>query len=107
MRALIYSQRPNTSTSHFDIIWSIYELQKEIPIDIETQQFESHLDTNDPTRILTRWERLNYEVDLGAKEYLKYILLTGIKPEENIYGTQWRVSINGKYLHKKTKRKNI
>ena len=78
-------------------------------VDLWTTERDSHQHQDSasgisyPTRILTRWEQLNYEVDLGSKEYLHYILHTGIKPEEKLYGLQWRVSINGKYLHKKIK----
>ena len=70
LRALIYSQQSNTGISHFDLIWAIYDLRKEILITIVTQQVKSHLDTKEPGRKLNRWEILNCEADQGAKEIM-------------------------------------
>ena len=53
LRALTYDQRPNTNTSQFDLIWAIYDLQKDIPITIKTEKVESHLDEKYPNRELT------------------------------------------------------
>ena len=103
--ALVYSQRLNTVISHFCLIWSIYDLQKTIALEISIQHVEPHLDTKHRRRILNQWEKLNCEVDRGAKEYLQFILASKILPEERLYGPQWRVSIDGVYVHKKLNKK--
>ena len=105
LRALVYNQHPNTGTSNFDIIWAIYNICRDLPIDIKTQQVEAHLDKRDLNRILNRWERLNCRADIRAKEFVYYVLLTKGKPVTRLYGLQWRVSINGDFIHKKLREK--
>ena len=79
--------------------------QEESSPEIDTAQVEAHLDTKDPCRPLTRLEKLNCVVDQGAKEYLQYILATGKKTFEILYGTQWRMTIDGVAVNKKIKEK--
>ena len=101
--AVIYENRPTTSHPNFDILWSIFELKDEIPIDIGWQHVYGHQDEAALGRPLSRLEKLNCEADAGAKEFLKYVLAHDMRPVTNLYGSQWRLKHNNRYICKHLK----
>ena len=102
-RAIIYENRPTTSHPNFDILWSIFELKDKIPVDIGWQHVYGHQDEAALGRPLTRLEKLNCETDAGAKVFLKYVLENDLQPVSKLYGTQWRLKRDDRYVCKNLK----
>ena len=102
-RAVIYENRPTTSHPNFDILWSIFELKDDIPIEIGWQHVYGHQDEAALGRPLSRLERLNCETDAGAKEFLTFVLTHDKRPVTKLYGTQWRLKYNDRYICKNLK----
>ena len=90
--ALKWDERATTTCKHYDLIWSIYELRKEITVQIIPEHVYGHQD--DLGKNLTRLEQLNCETDHGAKRYLQYCQDNNIKAQGEPYGSQWKLSIN-------------
>ena len=97
--ALKWDERATTTCKHYDLIWSIYDLRKEITVQIIPEHVYGHQD--DLRKTLTRLEQLNCKTDLGAKRFLQYCQDNNIKAQGKPYGSQWKLSIDNVLINQK------
>ena len=71
-----------------------------MPIDVGWQHVYGHQDEVALGRPLTRLEKLNCETDAGAKAFLKHVLEHDLQPVSTLYGTQWRLKRDDRYICK-------
>ena len=99
-RAIIYDDRPTTRHPNYDLLWSIFDLRDNIEIDVSWEHVKGHQDEALLDRELTRYKTLNCKADAGAKEYLEHIHSNRIKPITELYGLQWQLCSQDRYIYK-------
>ena len=99
-RSVVYNNRPTTRHPNYDLLWSIFDLQDNLEIDVNWEHVKGHQDNANLDQELTHFEKSNYEVDAGAKEYLRFVQIHEPKPITELYGSQWRIQSSTGYAYK-------
>ena len=95
--------------SHFDIISSIHDIREKSKITYIPKHIKGHQD-DDSEAELDKYAHLNIECDLRAKGYLEDIRIGYKKPDHEMYGGIWKISICDEPIYtnfKKYLRKSI
>ena len=98
-----------SNQSHFDIISSIHDIKENSKITYIPVHIKGHQD-DDSEAELDRYAHLNIECDLRAKGYLEEIRTGYKKPEHNMFGGIWKITICEEQIYtnfKKYLRKSI
>ena len=93
--AIEYNRRAPIKCSTHDILWAIYDLKKDMNIEIKAQRVEGHRDDYVSMEEMNIFEQLNCYVDKRAKKFRKYITGNNEYEYSKIHSNNlWQCSIN-------------
>ena len=88
IQALIYNHRLTSHHPDFNILWSVFHLCNETPLELNWRHVYSHQDTAKIGYPLTLLETMNCKVDAGAQEFLRFAQTNNLTLVPTLYRTQ-------------------